>query len=58
MPIVMAKTHGLSLSKISGTIFPYPTLVEGVKRTADAYQRARLAGAGGRALKKVISWLK
>jgi pyruvate/2-oxoglutarate dehydrogenase complex dihydrolipoamide dehydrogenase (E3) component len=58
MPIVLAKKHGLKLSDISGTIFPYPTLVEGVKRTSDAYQRARLEGTGGRVLKKVISWLK
>jgi len=58
MPIALAKTHGLKLSDISNTIFPYPTMVEGVKRTADAYQRARLEGTGGRVLKKVISWLK
>ena len=58
MPIVLAKKHGLKLSDISGTIFPYPTLVEGVKRTSDAYQRARLEGTGGQLLKKVISWLK
>lgn len=58
LPIVMAKQHGLTLSKVSDTIFPYPTLVEGVKRTADAYQRERLKGIGGRTLKRVISWLK
>jgi pyruvate/2-oxoglutarate dehydrogenase complex dihydrolipoamide dehydrogenase (E3) component len=58
MPIVLAKQHGLPLSKISGTIFPYPTRVEGVKRAADAYQRARLAGTGGKILRKVVSWLK
>lgn len=58
MPIVLAKKHGLRLSDISGTIFPYPTLVEGVKRTSDAFQRSRLEGTGGRVLKKVISWLK
>ncbi len=54
----MVKKHGLSLAAVSGTVFPYPTMMEGVKRTADAYQRARLAGAGGRLLRKVISWLK
>jgi pyruvate/2-oxoglutarate dehydrogenase complex dihydrolipoamide dehydrogenase (E3) component len=58
LPIVMAKQHGLTLSNVSDTIFPYPTLVEGVKRTADAYQRQRLKGVGGLMLKKVISWLK
>jgi pyruvate/2-oxoglutarate dehydrogenase complex dihydrolipoamide dehydrogenase (E3) component len=58
LPIVLAKKHGLKLSDISGTIFPYPTMVEGVKRAADAYQRTRLEGTGGQLLKKVISWLK
>jgi len=57
-PIVLAMTHGLSLAKVANTIFPYPTMVEGVKRTADAYQRARLEGTAGRILKKVITWLK
>jgi pyruvate/2-oxoglutarate dehydrogenase complex dihydrolipoamide dehydrogenase (E3) component len=57
-PIVLAMTHGLSLPKIANTIFPYPTMVEGVKRTADAYQRTRLEGTAGRILKKVIAWLK
>lgn len=57
MPIVLAKKHGLKLSDISGTIFPYPTMVEGVKRASDAYQRARLDGFGGRVLKKAVSWL-
>jgi hypothetical protein len=57
MPITLAKQNGLPLSKISGTIFPYPTRVEGVKRAADAYQRTRLEGTGGRILKKVVGWL-
>jgi pyruvate/2-oxoglutarate dehydrogenase complex dihydrolipoamide dehydrogenase (E3) component len=57
MPIVLARTHGITLPKISGTIFPYPTRVEGVKRTADAFQRARLAGTGGKILRKVVGWL-
>ena len=58
LPIVLAKKHGLKLPQISGTIFPYPTLVEGVKRAADAYQRERLEGTSGRVLKKVIEWMK
>lgn len=57
MPIVLAKTHGLTLSEVADTVFPYPTLVEGVKRAANAYQRQRLDGFGGRILKKTISWL-
>jgi len=57
MPLVLARTHGLSLADISHTVFPYPTMVEGVKRTADAYQRSRLEGRAGHLLRRVVSWL-
>lgn len=57
MPVVLARRHGLTLAEISGTVFPYPTMAEGVKRTADAYQRTRLEGTEGRILRKVIRWL-
>ena len=56
-PLVLARKHGLKLSDVSDTIFPYPTMMEGVKRASDAYQRTRLDGVGGTLLKKVISWL-
>lgn len=58
MPLVLAMRHGLTLAALSDTIFPYPTMVEGVKRTANEFQRGRLAGTGGTILRKVISWLK
>lgn len=58
MPLVLAKRHGITLSKLADTIWPYPTMVEGVKRAANEYQRTRLDGVGGTILKKVISWLK
>ena len=57
LPMVLARTHGLTLADVSGTIFPYPTMMEGVKRAADAYQKARLEGRAGRVLRKVVSWL-
>jgi len=57
LPLVLARKHGLRLPDISNTIFPYPTMVEGVKRTADAYQRARLDGKAGQILRKVVRWL-
>lgn len=56
-PVVLAMKHDLTLADLSDTVHPYPTLVEGVKRTADAYQRSRLEGTGGRILRKVVSWL-
>lgn len=58
MPLVLAKTHGLSLSRVNGTIYPYPTMVEGVKRASGEYMRSRLDTASGRTLKRVIRWLK
>ena len=58
MPLVLAKQHGLSLSKVNGTIYPYPTMVEGVKRASGEYMRSRLDTAGGRTLKRIIKWLK
>lgn len=56
-PLVLARKQGLKLSDLADTIFPYPTMMEGVKRAADAYQRTRLEGVGGRLLRKVVSWL-
>ena len=58
LPLVMALKHGIGLSQIAGTIFPYPTMAEGVKRTANEYMRGRLDRPGGRLLKKVIQWMK
>ena len=58
MPLVLAKKNGLTLNDIAGTIFPYPTMVEGVLRASNAFRRTKLDGAGGRVLTKVISWLK
>ena len=58
MPFVLAKQHGLSLSAIANTIFPYPTTVEGVKRASSEFLRSRLDTTAGRILKRVIQWLK
>jgi pyruvate/2-oxoglutarate dehydrogenase complex dihydrolipoamide dehydrogenase (E3) component len=57
-PLVLAITHGIPLSKISSTIYPYPTRMEGVKRAADEYQKTRLDGLAGSLLRKVVSWLR
>jgi pyruvate/2-oxoglutarate dehydrogenase complex dihydrolipoamide dehydrogenase (E3) component len=57
-PLVLAKRTGLTLNDIADTIFPYPTMAEGVLRAANAFRRTRLDSAGGRVLTKVISWLK
>ena len=57
IPLVLARRHRLSLADISDTVFPYPTMSEGVKRTADAYQRSRLEGRAGSILRQVVRWL-
>lgn len=56
-PWVLAKQNGIPLSRISGTIFPYPTMVESVKRMSDAFQRERLDSPSGRLLKRIVRWL-
>lgn len=56
-PWVLAKQNGIRLSKVSGTIFPYPTMVESVKRMSDAFQRERLDAPSGRLLKRIVRWL-
>lgn len=58
LPLVMARQHGLSLSQVANTIFPYPTMTEGVKRAAGAYMRSRLDSAAGRTLQRVVRWLR
>jgi len=57
-PFVLAKQHGLRLSRIADTIFPYPTMVESVKKAAAEFNRTRLDSAAGRTLKRVVRWLK
>jgi pyruvate/2-oxoglutarate dehydrogenase complex dihydrolipoamide dehydrogenase (E3) component len=57
LPLILAMKHGLTLNDVTDTIFPYPTLSEGVLRTAQAYGRSRLESVGGRILRKVVSWL-
>lgn len=54
MPLVLAKQHGISLPRIFGTVFPYPTRVERMKRAADAFRRGRLEETGGKTLRNVV----
>lgn len=58
LPLVMARQHGLTLAQVANTIFPYPTMTEGVKRAAGAYMRSRLDSAAGRTLQRVVRWLR
>jgi len=58
MPLVLAMKRGMKLPQLSQVIYPYPTMAEGIKRTADSYYRARLAGRTGEWLRRVVRWLK
>ena len=58
MPFVLAVKHGIKLPALSQTVFPYPTMAEGVKRAADEYYREKLSGRTGRWLRIIVSLLK
>ena len=58
LPLVMARQHGLGLAKVANTIFPYPTMAEGIKRASGVYMRSRLDSPAGRTLQRVVRWLR
>ncbi|MCH7716967.1 MAG: FAD-dependent oxidoreductase, partial [Gemmatimonadetes bacterium] len=58
LPVVMAMNGRMKISQLSHIVYPYPTMVEGVKRTADSYYREQFAGRTGEWLRKVVRWLK
>jgi len=58
LPVVMAMNGRMKISSLSHVVYPYPTMVEGVKRAADSYYREQFAGRTGEWLRKVVRWLK
>jgi pyruvate/2-oxoglutarate dehydrogenase complex dihydrolipoamide dehydrogenase (E3) component len=58
VPLVLAMRRGIRLPQLSQIVYPYPTMVEGVKRAADSYYREKFAGRSGAFLRKVVRWLK
>ena len=58
LPLVMAMNARMKISMLSHVVYPYPTMVEGVKRAADSYCREQFAGRTGEWLRKVVRWLK
>jgi pyruvate/2-oxoglutarate dehydrogenase complex dihydrolipoamide dehydrogenase (E3) component len=52
----VAMTNRLGLKALSGTVFPYPTYTEAVKKVADAFQRTRLTPRVAMALKTWLRW--
>ncbi len=52
-PLVLAMRSGLGLSKVAAAIHPYPTFVEVIRKTGDAYSKTRLTPFA----KKLFVWL-
>jgi pyruvate/2-oxoglutarate dehydrogenase complex dihydrolipoamide dehydrogenase (E3) component len=57
MPLVLAMKQKMPLPKLSHVVYPYPTMVEGVKRAADSFYREKFAGGSGRLLRRIVRWL-
>ncbi len=56
-PLVLAAKQGIKLPKLAQLVYSYPTMSEGIKRTADSYYREKLAGRTGALLRRVVRWL-
>jgi pyruvate/2-oxoglutarate dehydrogenase complex dihydrolipoamide dehydrogenase (E3) component len=58
LPFILAMDNDIPLQRLSQSIFPYPTRMEGLKRAADGYRKAQLTDSrAGTILRKVVSWL-
>ncbi len=58
MPLVLAMRHAIALPRLARLVYPYPTMVEGIKRTADGYYRDKLRGRTGRWLRRIVRVLR
>lgn len=56
--ISQAMTAGVGLGKIGGTISPYPTQGEAVRRAGDLYARTRLTPSVAKLMKKWLAWAR
>jgi hypothetical protein len=57
MELALAMRHGIPLGRLARTIYPYPTMGEIVKRTADSWYRNRYGDTGrGRLLRRLVRW--
>ena len=54
--VVLAMTNRLKLGRIGGTIFPYPTQAEVVKKLADTANRGRLTPRLKRIFTRLLRW--
>jgi pyruvate/2-oxoglutarate dehydrogenase complex dihydrolipoamide dehydrogenase (E3) component len=56
--VTLAMTHGLGLSKLGGTIHPYPTQAEAIRRLGDQYSRTRLTPLVKSLFLKWLAWTR
>jgi len=56
--ITLAMKNGLGLKAISGTIHPYPTQAEAIRKTGDLYNRTRLTPLVKKIMTKWLSWTR
>jgi pyruvate/2-oxoglutarate dehydrogenase complex dihydrolipoamide dehydrogenase (E3) component len=56
--ITLAMTHGLGLKKIGGTIHPYPTQAEAIRKLGDQFNRTRLTPFVKSLFKKWLAWTR
>jgi len=54
--VCVAMSNRVSLGRLSGTILPYPTRAEFLKRLADQYNRTRLTPAVSRIIRRWFRW--
>jgi len=54
--VTLAMTCGLGLKKIAGTIHPYPTQGEAIRRVADLYNRSRLTPRIKWSIERWLRW--
>jgi pyruvate/2-oxoglutarate dehydrogenase complex dihydrolipoamide dehydrogenase (E3) component len=56
--VSLAMTHGLGLRRLAGTIHPYPTQAEALRKLGDAYNRTRLTPWVRWVFRKWLDWLR
>jgi len=56
--ITLAMTHGLGLKQIGGTIHPYPTQAEAIRKLGDQFSRTRLTPFVKRLFGKWLAWTR
>jgi pyruvate/2-oxoglutarate dehydrogenase complex dihydrolipoamide dehydrogenase (E3) component len=57
MELALAMRHGIRLGRLARVVYPYPTMSEVVKRTADGWYRARYGDtARGYLLRRLVHW--